>query len=119
MRQGGHSFGFLREALACHLVGHEVCGQDLDRDVPGQACVARTVHLTHATRSEWRDGLVRPEPCAGRQCHSVSSWVPRARRVPTMTRSVPQTGAAPRTCRRVQSRVTFARLRLDTAGGHE
>src|SRR5262249_29181597 len=46
------------EALQALVVCGRILGQDLDRDVAGEAGVAGTIDLAHPSRPEGRDGLV-------------------------------------------------------------
>ena len=50
-----------REAV--RIVG-EGCGENLDGDIPAQACIARAIHLAHGAVTNQTDNLIRPEPVA-------------------------------------------------------
>jgi hypothetical protein len=81
MIEGGCGAGLPPEALDRLLVGRQLAGENLDGDGAVQARVSRAIHLTHATRAEWLENLVRTEPFTGREWHRRDygpPWVERA-----------------------------------------
>src|SRR5262249_27417524 len=67
--QRGESLGFALEAGHPVHVRRKRLGQELDRDVPVEACVARLVHFAHPACSERAENLVSAEPRAWTQRH--------------------------------------------------
>ena len=57
-------------------VGGESCGQDFDRHVAPESCVAGFVDLSHATSTKRRENFVRTEPRARGNCHEGRIIVP-------------------------------------------
>src|SRR5258707_6683351 len=71
MVEGAHGLRFLLEALEALRVRGRVFGQDLDRDFAGEAGIASTVDLAHASRPEEREDLVGTEACARLHWHEA------------------------------------------------
>ena len=60
-------------------IGRELFRQDLDRDLPFQPGVSRSVHLSHAARTDRRDDLVGPEASPGYERQDAGILFPRVR----------------------------------------
>src|SRR5262245_8655913 len=69
MVQGAHGLRLPLEALQALVGCGRILGQDLDRDVAGEAGIAGTIDLAHASRPEGRDDLVGAETGARGQRH--------------------------------------------------
>ena len=69
--QGGEDLGLTLEPGDPFGISCERLGEDLDRHVPIELPIAGAVDLTHAARAEGSLNLVRPEPSASSQGHSV------------------------------------------------
>ena len=65
MVERGSGPGLLDEAPPTVLVRHALGGQDLDRDLPAQARVARPIDLPHPPRAQQREDFVGPELRSG------------------------------------------------------
>ena len=78
MRECGNGPGLTVEPLAELRIHPAARRQDLDRDLPVQARVARTVHLAHSAGADGRQNLVRAEACSGveRQARPDEVYVP-------------------------------------------
>jgi hypothetical protein len=57
------------EAIQSLWVRREGGWQDLDGDIPPQACIPGAVDLSHAADPDGGVDLVGAEPCAGRKGH--------------------------------------------------
>ena len=66
----GRACFFFEPAQPVGAIGQR-CRQDLDRDVAGEAGVARAIDLAHAAGADRRDDLVRAETIARRQRHGL------------------------------------------------
>ena len=69
MVQRGQHLGFAPEPREPIRIERERFGQDLQRDVAIQLCVARAIHLAHPACAERRLNFVGTELCARRQRH--------------------------------------------------
>ena len=70
---------FPTEALERLLIRRQVAGQDLGGDGAFKAQVFRAIHLTHATRAERLENLVRTEPITGGERHPRDYGLERRR----------------------------------------
>ena len=75
MVQRGQDFGLTVEAGEALRVGREGLGQNLERDVTFQTCVASTVDFTHATRAERRVDDERADAIPGVSAKSRGLYV--------------------------------------------
>ena len=73
MVEGGGGTRLLDEAQSSVLVRHPLGGQDLDRDLAAESCVAGAVDLAHPSRAQQGEDLVGPELRAGRERHPWGS----------------------------------------------
>src|SRR5678809_1107401 len=69
MIQSARGLGLLLETAQAVFVRRDRSVQDLDRDVPLQPVVPGPVHLSHSSRTERREDLVRPEASPGCESH--------------------------------------------------
>jgi len=78
MRERGNGPCLAREAGERLGACGEPFGQDLDRDLALQACVARPVDLSHPAGAELREDLVGAETGARADCHEArTGFYPR------------------------------------------
>src|SRR5215467_11694358 len=54
----------------------QMFGENLDGDVPVEACIAGTIHFAHSARAERRLNFVRPESCARGEGHRSVIIIP-------------------------------------------
>ena len=73
VREPGDRPRLLLESLAGFGRRGPMQGQDLDRDGPIEAGVARLVDLAHSARPERREDLVRPEARTGEEAHGLAA----------------------------------------------
>jgi len=69
MVEGGNGAGLALEPAPAVVVGDEGGRQRLEDDFATERLVLREEHVAHAACPEQADDLIRPDPCAGRQCH--------------------------------------------------
>ncbi len=73
MRERGDSLGLALKPGQRPSVLSKVFGQDLDRNLPIQACVLGSINFPHSTGTQRSDDLIRTELCSSVQRHGVCS----------------------------------------------
>ena len=71
MVEGGQYLCFALESREPFRVSGDEVGQNLDRDVAIQPCVARPKHLAHPPGAKGRKDLIGPESNSGGKSHPV------------------------------------------------
>jgi hypothetical protein len=74
VRERGGRLRFPLEAHEPFAVRRELRRQHLDRDVTAKPCVAGPIDLSHPSRSDLRENLIRPETITKREAHSLTSY---------------------------------------------
>ena len=75
MVEGGQYLCFALESREPFRVSGDKVGENLDRDVAIQPCIARAVHLAHAPGAKGRKDLVWSESNSGGKSHPVFGLV--------------------------------------------